>query len=193
METKILIRFRIVVWKLILFYLIQDPDRACYGPKHVEVANERMAVQILLITDELFRFSNGKLIPNLNTDFCIFSPTNMTKYVNFGPGILTLKQGRSMWTWWSRWKIQAERLLYFRPCMFQGNVSVAAFLLSFGFLSVATFLSQTLAKLLLINLQNWHNSLESQLFSGSLYQTSKTSRCKNIFFFYSKKTIREIL
>ncbi|GKB26302.1 protein PELOTA 1 [Tanacetum coccineum] len=32
-----------------------DQHRACYGPKHVEVANERMAVETLLITDELFR------------------------------------------------------------------------------------------------------------------------------------------
>lgn len=31
------------------------PERACYGPKHVEVAHERMAIQTLLITDELFR------------------------------------------------------------------------------------------------------------------------------------------
>ena len=29
----------------------------------------------------------------------------------------------------------------------------------------------------LMNLQSWHNSLELQLFSGSLYQTSKTLRC----------------
>ncbi|GAB2287160.1 CDP-diacylglycerol--glycerol-3-phosphate 3-phosphatidyltransferase [Dionaea muscipula] len=35
--------------------LSNDPERACYGPKHVEVAHERMAVQTLLITDELFR------------------------------------------------------------------------------------------------------------------------------------------
>ncbi|KAK4483269.1 hypothetical protein RD792_010454 [Penstemon davidsonii] len=35
--------------------LSNDPARACYGPKHVEVAHERMAVQTLLITDELFR------------------------------------------------------------------------------------------------------------------------------------------
>ncbi|XP_051130882.1 protein PELOTA 1 [Andrographis paniculata] len=35
--------------------LSNDPTRACYGPKHVEVAHERMAVQTLLITDELFR------------------------------------------------------------------------------------------------------------------------------------------
>ncbi|CAA7027995.1 unnamed protein product [Microthlaspi erraticum] len=33
----------------------KNPDRACYGPKHVEVAHERMAIQTLLITDELFR------------------------------------------------------------------------------------------------------------------------------------------
>ncbi|KAL9257119.1 PELOTA 1-like protein, partial [Drosera capensis] len=33
----------------------QLPERACYGPKHVEVAHERMAIQTLLITDELFR------------------------------------------------------------------------------------------------------------------------------------------
>ncbi|KAJ0013670.1 hypothetical protein Pint_21355 [Pistacia integerrima] len=35
--------------------LSNDPNRACYGPKHVEVAHERMAVQTLLITDDLFR------------------------------------------------------------------------------------------------------------------------------------------
>ncbi|CAN1246620.1 Protein PELOTA 1 [Linum grandiflorum] len=34
--------------------LLKDSDRACYGPKHVEVANERLAVQDLLITDDLF-------------------------------------------------------------------------------------------------------------------------------------------
>ncbi|KAG9447440.1 hypothetical protein H6P81_013568 [Aristolochia fimbriata] len=38
--------------------LSSEPDRACYGPKHVEVANERMAIQTLLITDDLFRNSN---------------------------------------------------------------------------------------------------------------------------------------
>ncbi|KAH9734515.1 hypothetical protein WN944_003429 [Citrus x changshan-huyou] len=36
----------------------EDPTRACYGPKHVEVAHERMAVQTLLITDDLFRNSD---------------------------------------------------------------------------------------------------------------------------------------
>ncbi|GFS30157.1 eukaryotic release factor 1 (eRF1) family protein [Actinidia rufa] len=36
----------------------EDPARACYGPKHVEVAHERMAIQTLLITDELFRSSD---------------------------------------------------------------------------------------------------------------------------------------
>ncbi|KAJ7973607.1 Protein pelota-like [Quillaja saponaria] len=32
-----------------------DPSRACYGEKHVEVAHERLAVKTLLITDNLFR------------------------------------------------------------------------------------------------------------------------------------------
>ncbi|XP_052185674.1 protein PELOTA 1 isoform X2 [Diospyros lotus] len=36
----------------------EDPARVCYGPKHVEVAHERMAIQTLLITDELFRCSD---------------------------------------------------------------------------------------------------------------------------------------
>ncbi|KAM7254990.1 hypothetical protein ACFE04_020231 [Oxalis oulophora] len=35
--------------------LSKDPDRAWYGPQHVEVAHDRMAVQTLLITDDLFR------------------------------------------------------------------------------------------------------------------------------------------
>ncbi|XP_044499534.1 protein PELOTA 1 [Mangifera indica] len=38
--------------------LSNDPNRACYGPKHVEVAHERMAIQTLLITDDLFRNSD---------------------------------------------------------------------------------------------------------------------------------------
>ncbi|XP_042514410.1 protein PELOTA 1 isoform X2 [Macadamia integrifolia] len=38
--------------------LSNEPARACYGPKHVEVAHERMAVQTLLITDDLFRNAN---------------------------------------------------------------------------------------------------------------------------------------
>lgn len=38
--------------------LSNDADRACYGPKHVEVAHERMAIQTLLITDSLFRNSD---------------------------------------------------------------------------------------------------------------------------------------
>ena len=40
---------------------LQDPARACYGPKHVEVAHERMAIQTLLITDELFRLVTSTL------------------------------------------------------------------------------------------------------------------------------------
>nr|XP_010927615.1 protein PELOTA 1 isoform X4 [Elaeis guineensis] len=35
--------------------LSTDAARACYGPKHVEVAHERMAIQTLLITDSLFK------------------------------------------------------------------------------------------------------------------------------------------
>lgn len=36
--------------------LTNDPARACYGPKHVEIAHEQYAaVQTLLITDTLFR------------------------------------------------------------------------------------------------------------------------------------------
>lgn len=38
--------------------LSNDAARACYGPKHVEVAHERMAVQTLLITDSLFKNSD---------------------------------------------------------------------------------------------------------------------------------------
>ncbi|KAK7269073.1 hypothetical protein RIF29_21789 [Crotalaria pallida] len=38
--------------------LSNDSSRACYGAKHVEVANERLAVQTLLITDNLFRNSD---------------------------------------------------------------------------------------------------------------------------------------
>lgn len=45
------------IMKLIEYFAFgfKDPERACYGPKHVEVAHERMAIQTLLITDELFR------------------------------------------------------------------------------------------------------------------------------------------
>ncbi|XP_010927613.1 protein PELOTA 1 isoform X1 [Elaeis guineensis] len=38
--------------------LSTDAARACYGPKHVEVAHERMAIQTLLITDSLFKNSD---------------------------------------------------------------------------------------------------------------------------------------
>ncbi|WOL17941.1 protein PELOTA 1 isoform X3 [Canna indica] len=38
--------------------LSNDAARACYGPKHVEVAHERLAIQTLLITDNLFRNSD---------------------------------------------------------------------------------------------------------------------------------------
>ncbi|KAK1271024.1 hypothetical protein QJS04_geneDACA007472 [Acorus gramineus] len=38
--------------------LPDDIGRACYGPKHVELAHERRAIQTLLITDALFRNSD---------------------------------------------------------------------------------------------------------------------------------------
>ncbi|KAF0890649.1 hypothetical protein E2562_004166 [Oryza meyeriana var. granulata] len=38
--------------------LTNDSARACYGPKHVEIANDRLAIQTLLITDNLFRNSD---------------------------------------------------------------------------------------------------------------------------------------
>ncbi|XP_058102575.1 protein PELOTA 1 isoform X2 [Magnolia sinica] len=44
--------------KVFFDMLSNDTARACYGPKHVEVAHERMAIQTLLITDDLFRNSD---------------------------------------------------------------------------------------------------------------------------------------
>ena len=35
--------------------LKNEPDRAFYGFGHVSKANERLAVQLLLVSDELFR------------------------------------------------------------------------------------------------------------------------------------------
>ncbi|KAM0879427.1 hypothetical protein ACQ4PT_034240 [Festuca glaucescens] len=35
--------------------ITKDSDRACYGPKHVELANERLAIKTLLLTDTWFR------------------------------------------------------------------------------------------------------------------------------------------
>ncbi|KAH9613333.1 hypothetical protein KSS87_014741 [Heliosperma pusillum] len=49
---------RVLILGCIFGFLFKDPNRACYGPKHVEVAHERMAIQTLLITDELFRSAN---------------------------------------------------------------------------------------------------------------------------------------
>ncbi|GKA48161.1 protein PELOTA 1 [Tanacetum coccineum] len=51
------IRLRLNEFFAMLRY-VKDQHRACYGPKHVEVANERMAVETLLITDELFRIAD---------------------------------------------------------------------------------------------------------------------------------------
>lgn len=38
--------------------LQSDPNRAFYGVKHVEIANEAQAIETLLVTDELFRSSD---------------------------------------------------------------------------------------------------------------------------------------
>ncbi|KAK4403946.1 protein PELOTA 1 [Sesamum angolense] len=45
--------------------LSNEPARACYGPKHVEVAHEQMAIQTLLITDELFRQKYVNLVDSV--------------------------------------------------------------------------------------------------------------------------------
>jgi len=34
---------------------VADPDRAFYGPGHIEIARERGAIDTLLVTDALFR------------------------------------------------------------------------------------------------------------------------------------------
>ncbi|KAJ8754141.1 hypothetical protein K2173_002040 [Erythroxylum novogranatense] len=39
--------------------LLDDYARACYGPKHVEMAQELVAIDTLLITDELFRSNDN--------------------------------------------------------------------------------------------------------------------------------------
>ncbi|XP_028790210.1 protein PELOTA 1 [Neltuma alba] len=55
-DTKAALEVRIL--KDFYNMLSNDPSRACYGLKHVEVAIERLAVQTLLITDDLFRNSD---------------------------------------------------------------------------------------------------------------------------------------
>ncbi|KAF8769143.1 hypothetical protein HU200_006639 [Digitaria exilis] len=52
--------------------LTNDSARACYGPKHVEIAQDRLAIQTLLITDTLFR----------NADI-----STRQKYVNLVEGV----------------------------------------------------------------------------------------------------------
>ncbi|GJS43559.1 protein PELOTA 1 [Tanacetum coccineum] len=74
------------------FFSMLPKDRACYGPKHVEVANERMAVQTLLITDELFRSADI---------------ASRQRYVNLVKSIE--KNGGT------------TRLMYFLQSMFRGN------------------------------------------------------------------------
>ncbi|GKD36929.1 protein PELOTA 1, partial [Tanacetum coccineum] len=74
------------------FFSMLPKDRACYGPKHVEVANERMAVQTLLITDELFRSADI---------------ASRQRYVNLVKSVE--KNGGT------------TRLMYFLQSMFRGN------------------------------------------------------------------------
>ena len=47
-ETKALQQF--------MHMMGNDPDRAYYGIKHVERANESQAIETLLVSDSLFRF-----------------------------------------------------------------------------------------------------------------------------------------
>ncbi|KAI5068035.1 hypothetical protein GOP47_0016380 [Adiantum capillus-veneris] len=53
MDTKAAKEVRVL--KDFFDMLSNDPSRAIYGPKEVDVAQDRLAIQILLLTDELFR------------------------------------------------------------------------------------------------------------------------------------------
>jgi len=44
-----------IVTPSFFFFFFQDSMRACYGPAEVELANDRLAIQTLLISDTLFR------------------------------------------------------------------------------------------------------------------------------------------
>lgn len=45
--------------------MANNPDRAVYGFKHVEIASQQLAIETLMISDSLFRFT-------LNNYFFIF-------------------------------------------------------------------------------------------------------------------------
>ncbi|KAI5055666.1 hypothetical protein GOP47_0029187 [Adiantum capillus-veneris] len=53
MDTKAAKEVRVL--KDFFDMLSNDPSRAIYGPKEVDVAHDRLAIQTLLLTDELFR------------------------------------------------------------------------------------------------------------------------------------------
>jgi stalled ribosome rescue protein Dom34 len=42
--------------------LDENPDRAFYGLKHVQLAHANQAIETLLITDELFRYFTHSLM-----------------------------------------------------------------------------------------------------------------------------------
>lgn len=44
---------KIRVFKEFLDMVTRNSDRACYGPKNVETAHEMLAIETLLITDDL--------------------------------------------------------------------------------------------------------------------------------------------
>lgn len=52
-ETNVVPEIR--VFKEFLDMVTSNSDRACYGPKSVETAHEMLAIETLLITDDLFR------------------------------------------------------------------------------------------------------------------------------------------
>ncbi|KAK6238310.1 hypothetical protein QUC31_003779 [Theobroma cacao] len=52
-DTKAVMEIR--AYKEFSDLLLTDSDRACYGPRSVETANEMMAIETLLFTDDLLR------------------------------------------------------------------------------------------------------------------------------------------
>lgn len=61
--------------------LMVDPDKALYGVKHVEKANENQAIEILLISDTLFRFFLSNFIYNTRC-FKLIAFLNITGVVD---------------------------------------------------------------------------------------------------------------
>lgn len=42
--------------------ITKDSSRAIYGPREIDVAHDRLAIQTLLLTDELFRYILAHLL-----------------------------------------------------------------------------------------------------------------------------------